>query len=113
MPYNKTLPSFIELAPFARAREAYGMDDAELLELQAALLAEPEAGDVIPGSGGCRKVRWRTPGHGKRGGYRVIYFLRTAAGSIVLVLLYAKNVRDNVDPELLRKLKARFEQCPN
>lgn len=109
MPYTKPLLSFIELAPFVRAREAYGMGDAEFAELQLALAAEPEAGDVIPGSGGCRKLRWRAQGRGKRGGYRVIYFLRTAEGSIVLVLLYAKNVRDNVDPELLRQLKTRFD----
>lgn len=86
------------------------MDDAEFAELQMALLADTEAGDVIPGSGGCRKLRWRKTGSGKRGGYRVIYFLRTAAGSIVLVLLYAKSVRENIEPELLRKLKTRFEQ---
>jgi hypothetical protein len=108
MPYNKLLLSFIELAPFARAREAYGMDDAEFSELQAALGAQPEAGDVIPGTGGCRKLRWRAQGRGKRGGYRVIYFLRTAEGLIVLVLLYSKNVRDNVEPELLKQLKARY-----
>ena len=108
MPYNRPAFGFIELVPFARAREAYGMDDAEFAELQAALLANPEAGDVIPRSGGCRKFRWRAPGRGKRGGYRVIYFLRNAEGLIVLVLLYAKNVRENVEPGLLRELKERF-----
>jgi len=109
MPYNQSLLAFIELSPFARAREAYGMGDAEFAELQAAMLANPEAGDVIPGSGGCRKLRWRATGRGKRGGYRVIYFLRTAAGSIVLVTLYAKNVRDNVEPKLLRAIKAEYD----
>lgn len=109
MPYNKPLFSFIELAPFERAREVYDMDDAEFAELQMALLAEPEAGDVIPGSGGCRKLRWRAKGRGKRGGYRVIYFLRIAEGLIVLVLLYAKNVHDNIDPILLKRLKAGFD----
>jgi hypothetical protein len=108
MPYNHSLFGFIELAPFARAREAYGMDDAEFAALQAAMLADPEAGDVIPGSGGCRKLRWRAPGRGKRGGYRVIYFLRNAEGLIVLVLLYAKNVRENIEPGLLRELKEGF-----
>lgn len=111
MPYNKPLLTFIELAPFARARETYDMDDTEFAELQAALLAEPEAGDVIPGSGGCRKLRWRAAGRGKRGGFRLIYFLRTAKGAIVLVLLYAKNVRENIDPELLRQLKARYDHA--
>ncbi len=113
MPYNRPLLSFIELAPFTRACEAYGMDDPELAELQAALIATPEAGDVIPGSGGCRKLRWRVQGRGKRGGYRVIYFLHTVEGSIVLALLYAKNVRDNMEPKLLKQLRARFEQWPN
>ena len=101
--------SFIELAPFARAREAYGMDDAEFAELQTAMLADTEAGDVIPGSGGCRKLRWRAEGRGKRGGYRVIYFLRTAAGAIVLVTLYSKNVRENIEAGMLKKLKERYE----
>lgn len=108
MPYNNPMFEFIELAPFARAREAYGMDDAEFAQLQAALLADPDAGDVIPASSGCRKLRWRAPGRGKRGGYRVVYFLRNAQGQIVLVLLYAKNVRENIEPELLRALKERF-----
>lgn len=54
-------------------------------------------------------MRWRATGRGKRGGYRVIYFLRTAAGSIVLVTLYAKNVRDNVEPKLLRAIKAEYD----
>ena len=100
---------FIELAPFARAREAYGMDDTEFAELQAALLTDPDAGDVIPASDGCRKLRWRAPGRGKRGGYRVIYFLRNAHSQIVLVLLYAKNVSENVEPRLLRTLKESFK----
>ena len=85
------------------------MNDVEFAELQAAMLADPEEGDVIPGSGGCRKLRWRTQGHGKRGGYRVIYFLRTAAGPFVLVTLYAKNVRENVEAGVLKKLKGRYE----
>ncbi|MBS0212070.1 MAG: type II toxin-antitoxin system RelE/ParE family toxin [Proteobacteria bacterium] len=97
------------MTTFVRAREACAMDDAELADLQAALIEEPQAGDVIPASGGCRKLRWRAPGRGKRGGYRVIYFLRTTAGVIVLVLLYAKNTQENVDPALLRNLKATYD----
>lgn len=81
MPDMRLLHSFIELAPFVRAREAYGMDDVEFAELQLALAAAPESGDVIPGSGGCRKFRWRARGRG-----RVIHFLPAIEGSIVLVL---------------------------
>ena len=72
------------------------------------MLAAPDVGDVISVSSGCRKFRWRAPERGKRGGYRVIYFLRNAPGQIVLLLLYAKNVRQIVEPELPRELKERF-----
>ena len=100
--------TFIELDSFASVRDKY-LDDDELAEFQWYLAGQPHAGDVIPGSGGCRKVRWALAGRGKRGGARVIYFLRLAAGQIVLVTMYGKNVRENVDPALLKRLKERFE----
>ena len=62
------------------------MGDGEFAELQLALAAAPESGDVIPGSGGCRKFRWRAQGRGRHGSYRVIHFLPAIEGSIVLVL---------------------------
>lgn len=101
--------TFIELETFARAREAL-LDDGEFSRLQLHLLAQPEAGDVIPGSDGCRKLRWALKGRGKRGGARVIYFLRLRSGEIVLVTMYAKNVRDNIDPALLRELRRQHEK---
>ena len=100
--------TFIELESFASVRYRY-LDDDEFAELQWYLTGQPDAGDVIPGSGGCRKVRWALPGCGKRGGARVIYFLRLASGQIVLVTMYGKNVRENVNPALLKRLKERFE----
>ena len=101
--------TFIELEPFARAREAM-LDDSELSRLQMHLLAQPEAGDVIPGSDRGRKLCWALSGRGKRGGARVIYFLRLKSGEIVLVTMYAKNVRDNIDPKLLRELRRHYEK---
>ncbi len=65
--------TFVELESFARAREAL-LDDTEFTRLQFHLMAEPGAGDVIPGSGGCRKLRWAASGRGKRGGARVFFF---------------------------------------
>jgi len=64
----------------------------------------PEAGDVIPGSGGCRKIRWSRAGAGKRGGVRVIYTARLAHGALVLLVIYSKSVRDNIPAHMLRKI---------
>jgi hypothetical protein len=100
--------TFIELDPLAR-REAL-LDDEEFARLQLHLLAQPETGDVIPGSDGCRKLRWSLAGGGKRGHTRVIYFLRLRSGEVVLVTMYPKNVRDNIDPNVLRELSPLHEK---
>ncbi len=68
------------------------------------------AGDVIPGAGSLRKVRWSRQGIGKRGGARVIYFNRLASGEVVLLLVYAKAKFDNLRPEFLLKLKERLDE---
>jgi len=107
--YMWIMLTFIELAPFAAVRDRY-LDDQEFAALQQYLTEHPNAGDVIPRSGGCRKLRWAATGRGKRGGIRVIYFLRLASGQIVLVTMYAKNVRENIDPGLLKRLKEGFER---
>ncbi len=72
------------------------------------IAVNPEAGDVIPATGGLRKVRWARSGMGKRGGARVIYFNRLASGEVVLLLAYAKAKLDNLRPEFLVKLKEKF-----
>ena len=69
------------------------------------LAANPEAGDVIPGSGGCRKVRWRRPGTGKSGGVRVIYFTRLKNDELWLLVIYAKSVRGNIPAHLLKSIR--------
>lgn len=73
------------------------------------LAAHPDAGDVVPGSGGCRKVRWTRPGTGKRGGVRVIYFTYLTAGEIWLLLVYAKSVRANIPGHLLKAIREEIE----
>lgn len=77
----------------------------ERIEFCAWLAANPEAGDVIRGSGGCRKVRWHRGVSGKRGGVRVIYFNRLDAGTIWLLTMYAKAVRGNIPAHLLKAIK--------
>lgn len=76
------------------------------------LAANPEAGDVIPGSGGCRKLRWSRAGMGKRGGARVIYFNQLANGVIWLLVIYAKAVRGNIPAHILKAIKQEIEHEP-
>jgi mRNA-degrading endonuclease RelE of RelBE toxin-antitoxin system len=99
---------FIELPPFAELRDSLFSDD-DLLSLQEYLCEHPEAGDVIPATSGCRKLRWSAKGKGKRGGARVIYFLRTRAGQIILVAVYGKGERDDVPRPWLKRIKETFE----
>ena len=72
------------------------------------IAANPYAGDVVPGSGGCRKVRWTRQGMGKRGGARVVYF-NEIEGRIWLLIVYSKSKFDNLPAEFLAQLKGEVE----
>lgn len=74
------------------------------------LATHPESGDVIPKSGGVRKVRWSREGMGKRGGVRVIYYNQLANGEIWLLLIYAKNKHDNIPAHVLKAIKEELEK---
>ena len=77
----------------------------------AAYLAEhPDAGDVVSGSGGLRKVRWKRAGSGKSGGVRIIYFTRLTEGEIVLLTLYAKAKLDNLKGPQLKEIRRALEE---
>ena len=76
----------------------------------AAYIAEhPAAGNVVPESGGIRKVRWGRAGSGKSGGVRVIYFTRTAESEVVLLTLYAKSRTDNLTGQKLKEIRRALE----
>ncbi|MFT3896711.1 MAG: transcriptional regulator [Thermomonas sp.] len=98
---------FVESSVFARYVYDYLTDD-EYAALQWYLSEHPEAGDLIPGSAGCRKLRWGTEQAGKRGGVRVIYYGQTAAGLIWLLAIYAKTKRDNLSAHVIRMLKEQL-----
>jgi len=78
-------------------------------ELQGALTNRPMLGAVISGSGGLRKVRWAPPGTGKRGGVRIIYYWAATQDRILMLLVYAKNERDDLSPDQLRVLRRVVE----
>jgi len=96
--------SFIETRLFSRLIAEY-LSDEEYSKIQRTLIENPEAGDVIPGSGGVRRLLWKGPGRGKRGGIRVIYYARSRQGQIWMLTLYSKNVSENIPAQILRKIK--------
>ena len=108
MPYNTGVYTFVETKLFTRLIDDYLSDD-EFAALQLSLAVNPEAGDVIKGTGGVRKLRWAGSGRGKRGGLRVIYYLRLQNGQIWLLTVYAKNVRDDIPTSVLKKIKEELD----
>ena len=99
---------FVELPHFTRHVYDYLTEEA-YLGLQFSLLYHPDAGDVVRGSGGCRKLRWGVEGRGKRGGVRVIYYYRRAHGEIWMLTIYAKNEVGNIPSHVLRRLREEIE----
>lgn len=100
---------FIEVSTFRRSA-AKLIDDDDLAALQTLLMLHPDAGDVIPGSGGLRKVRVPAKGKGKRGGGRVIYYWVTADDQIFLLYAYAKNERTDITPQQAKLFRESLGQ---
>jgi mRNA-degrading endonuclease RelE of RelBE toxin-antitoxin system len=82
----------------------------ELDEFIAWIAANPNAGNVIPRSGGCRKIRWASSGRGKRGGARIIYF-NAPNNTIWLLIVYTKAKFDKLPAEFLAKLRHGVEDA--
>ena len=97
---------FVELPAFSRYRQDY-LEDEAFRALQSALLANPEIGDVIEGTGGLRKMRQADlrRGKGKRGGLRIIYFWWETGRQFWLFTLYDKNELDDLSPTERKALK--------
>ena len=97
---------FIETPVFTRQVQELLSDEA-YSAFQWYMALNPEAGDVIQGTGGLRKVRWSVAGGGKRGGVRVIYFHFAAQAQVRLLLIYRKGVKDDLtaaEKSTLRRL---------
>lgn len=101
---------FFETPAFTRYVSSYLTDD-EYREMQGRLASAPEDGDMIPGTGGFRKLRWADPkrGKGRRGGLRVIYYYFSGANQIWLMTLYDKNEASDLTPKQKQALKTAIE----
>ncbi len=86
---------FVETSAFTKHISAHLSDDS-YAALQAFLAERPSAGTIIRGSGGLRKIRWRSKGRGKRGGIRIIYYWRAPESRIYLLTVYGKGVRGDL-----------------
>jgi hypothetical protein len=100
--------TIVETPVFQRYAKEIWSDD-ELTEFKVWLANNALSGDVIPGTGGMRKVRWSRSGMGKRGGARVIYFNLLADGVIALFIVYTKAKLDNLPVAILLQMKKEFE----
>ena len=87
----------------ATATELIGT--AGIRALAAYLADHPDAGDVIPGASGARKLRWAAKGKGKRGGARIIYVYVVIAAQVYLIRCYAKNVKSDLTAEEKKQLR--------
>ena len=112
MPYDEiaSMLTIVETPTFQRLWPDYWTED-ERAAFASWLALAPDGGEVVPGSGGVRKVRWSRPGSGKRGGVRVVYFNRLENGEIWLLLIYSKSVRDNVPGGVLKQLKQEIHNA--
>jgi hypothetical protein len=99
--------TFIESSAFERLLPIY-LDDDEYAELQQYMMQNSEAGELVRGSSGVRKLRWARPGMGKRGGLRVIYFVRYEPNEFWMLSLYAKAKQENVPGHILKQLLEAF-----
>ena len=99
---------FIEAVAFTKYVYDYLSED-EYLGLQGYLVQYPEAGKIVPGSGGIRKVRWKMAGRGKSGGVRVIYYFKKQDDEIWLLTIYSKNEIESIPAHILRQIAKEIQ----
>ena len=100
---------FIE-SPWFDVWRSKNLSDAAFDALQNTLFVEPHAGDLIPASGGLRKLRIALTGRGKRGGARVIYYYWLDRDCVYLLFAFAKNARSDLTKDQVRRLGAAMRE---
>ena len=99
---------FIETSTFTKLLPDY-LNDEEYRALQEYLLKKPDAGDIVKGSGGVRKVRWAPEGRGKRGGVRVVYYWKKPDHEIWMLTIYSKSERSTIPGHMLKRIAEAIE----
>jgi hypothetical protein len=100
---------FVETPVFTRTVTAL-LDEVQYRALQLALALRPEQGDLIRGSGGLRKLRWRLKGRGKRGGVRVIYYWDAATETFYMLYAYTKQEQGDLTPQQVKVLRRLVQE---
>ncbi len=103
------LVTIVELGSFLRDAES-ALSDDEREELKTFLAENPDAGDVIPSTGGVRKLRWRVQSKGKRGGGRTIYYYRNQEMPLFLIGFFTKGVKSDLSEAEKRAAKRLVAQ---
>ncbi len=101
--------SIIELPPFSKKAPNI-LTKKELDKLYDYIKLNPEKGNIIPGTGGIRKLRWSSDNKGKRGGSRIIYFYSIVGSTIYLITCYTKNDQSDLSNDAKKKYKTLIEQ---
>ena len=99
----------VEVEPFStKARQVW--DEEEKLEFIGFVAHNPDAGNVIPGTGGVRKLRWARRGTGKRGGVRVVYYYHNESMPLFLLSLYSKSEKSDLRPKEKKAIRGLLER---
>ncbi len=107
--FRRALNTVVETPVFLDAAKKL-LGESERMDLIAFLAANPTAGDLIPATGGVRKLRWALEGRGKRGGARVIYFFHNQTIPLFLLTVYAKNQQENLSAQDCNQLQQLTRQ---
>jgi hypothetical protein len=103
---------FVYTKVFDQLWKSCGLSDSEQSKLEKELLLDTAAGDIIPGTRGLRKLRWKIPGKGKRGGIRILYVDFPAFSKLFMLFLIRKNEKENItasEKKLLNNLIDEIE----
>jgi hypothetical protein len=100
--------TFIETSLFTSLVSEY-LTEEEYREMQNYLLVRPDAGALIRGGGGIRKLHWARTGMGKSGGVRTLYYWAKSQEEIYLLTMYSKNEQENIDPATLKRIAKELE----